>query len=228
MQTDFPVEDATGKITEEPTEKEQPPNWFPGWREVLHPYRPVTATGQIPPISWGFRWRPHSRSSGERMVWHQQASEDLKAQNIKSEPMSPRKVLEIVQQVTLPPGFLGVTACLWRSPSPEKACDVPPDPLQITAVMEPTVAIMSASCIVKDEATEVTYMDTITTSMGRAALSGSYEVTPTKGPIIEDIMDLSWWTNLWLPLGKRIGMPLGRNHNQNLIISFLLYTIWGY
>ena len=82
-------------------------------------------------------------------------------------------------------------ACLQRSPSPEKACDVPPDPLQIVAVMEPTVAMMSTSCIVKDEATGVTYMDTVTTSMGRVALSGPEQGTPTKGPIIENIMDLS-------------------------------------
>ena len=60
--------------------------------------------------------------------------------------------------------------------------------------------------------------------------SGPKQGTPTKGPIIEDIMDLLWWINLWPPLGRRvsqwpplgrkIGMPLGRNHNQNLIISF--------
>ena len=57
--------------------------------------------------------------------------------------------------------------------------------------MEPTVATMSANCIVKDEATGVTYMDTMTTSMGQVALSGPKPWTPTKGPIIEDIMDLS-------------------------------------
>ena len=57
-------------------------------------------------------------------------------------------------------------ACLWKDPLLEKAHEVSPDPLQIEAVMEPTVATMSASCIVKDEATGVTYMDTMTTSVG--------------------------------------------------------------
>ena len=81
-------------------------------------------------------------------------------------------------------------ACLQKNPSPEKACEVPLDPLQIAAVMEPTVATMSASCIVKDETTGMTYMDTVTPSVGKVALSGPKQGTPTKEPIIEDITDL--------------------------------------
>ena len=81
-------------------------------------------------------------------------------------------------------------ACLWKDPLLEKACEVPLDPLQIAAVVEPTMATMSASCIVKDEATGVTYMDTMTTSVGQVALSGPNQGTPAKGPIIEDITDL--------------------------------------
>ena len=100
-------------------------------------------------------------------------------------------MLEIAWLVTPPPGFLGVTTCLQRDPSPEKACEVPLDPIKIAAVMEPTVATMNASCIIKDEAMGVTYMDTMTTSMGQVALSGPEQGTLTKGPIIEDIMDLS-------------------------------------
>ena len=150
---DSPTEEIAMKaIEEEQTRKKQPPSWFPGWREVLHPSWLVIATGQIPPMSQGSRQRPHSRSSGQRIVQHQQADEELKAQNIKSEPTSPMRVLETAQWMTLPPGFLGVTACLWRSPLLEKACEVPPDPLQIAAVMEPTMATMSPSCIIKDEA----------------------------------------------------------------------------
>ena len=63
---------------------------------------------------------------------------------------------------------------MQKDPSPEKACEVPPDPLHIAAVMEPTIVTMSASCIVKDEATEVTNMDTVTTSVG--------QVAPNRGP----------------------------------------------
>ena len=50
-QTNSPVKKAAMKVTKEPTKKEQPPNQFPGWKEVIHPSRPVVATGQIPPIS---------------------------------------------------------------------------------------------------------------------------------------------------------------------------------
>ena len=68
------------------------------------------------------------------------------------------KALEIAQQVTLPQGFMGVATYLWRDPSLEKAHEVPPDPLRIAAVMKPTVATMSASCIIKDEVMRVTYI----------------------------------------------------------------------
>ena len=64
----------------------------------------------------------------------------------------------------LPPDFMGVTACLQRDPSSEKVHEVPQDPLRIAAVLWPTVATMSASCIIKDKAMGVTYMDTMTTS----------------------------------------------------------------
>ena len=73
-------------------------------------------------------------------------------------------------------------ACLWQNPLPEKAREVPPDPLQIAAVMEPTVATMSASCIVKDKATGVTYLDTVTTSMGQVAPSGPKQGPQLRGP----------------------------------------------
>ena len=59
VHTDSPVEDTAAKITkEEPTKREQPPNQFPGWKEVLHPSRLVIATRQIPPISQGSKRRP--------------------------------------------------------------------------------------------------------------------------------------------------------------------------
>ena len=42
---------------------------------------------------------------------------------------------------------------------------------------------MSTSCIMKDKVTGVTYMDMVTTSIGRVALSGpEQEETPAQGP----------------------------------------------
>ena len=89
-----------------------------------------------------------------------------------------------------PPGFMGVTACLWRDPSPENVYEVPQDPLRVAALLAPTAATMSASHIVRDEVMGVTYMDTITTSVGWVAISGPKQEALTWGPIIENIMDL--------------------------------------
>ena len=114
----------------------------------------------------------------------------MEEQITKSEPLSPTRELEMVQQVMLPPGFMGVTACLQRDQSLEKVYEVPQDPLRMTAVLVPTVATMSASCIIKDKEMGMTYMDTMTTSVGWVALSGPEQEALTHGPIIEDITDL--------------------------------------
>ena len=53
-----------------------------------------------------------------------------------------------------------------EGPLPEKVHEVPQDPFRIAAVLGPIMATMSASCIIKDEATGVTYMDNTTTSVG--------------------------------------------------------------
>ena len=51
------------------------------------------------------------------------------------------------------------------------------------------ISSMSSSHIVKDKIMGITYMDTITTSIGRVTISGpGLEAFPT-GPTIEDITD---------------------------------------
>ena len=67
-QTDFPVKEAIAEVTKEPTREEKPLNQFPGWKEVLHPSRPVVAAGQMPPLLRGPKQIPHSQSSGEKMA----------------------------------------------------------------------------------------------------------------------------------------------------------------
>ena len=62
---DPPVKEVTMEMTMEPAVERRSLNKFPGWEKVLHPSRPVAATGQIPPLLRGLRQRPHSRSSGE-------------------------------------------------------------------------------------------------------------------------------------------------------------------
>ena len=104
----------------------------------------------------------------------------------------PTLELEVIWQVTLPPSFLGVMACLRRDQSPEGAHEVSPDSLMVGVMLAPGLATLSASCIVKDEVTGVTYMDMVTTSVGRVALSGPEQETSAQGPKIQDITDLIW------------------------------------
>ena len=54
----------------------------------------------------------------------------------------------------------------------------------------PGVATISTSQVVWDEATGATYLDTVTTSIGRVALSVPEDEVIPLGPKIEDIMDL--------------------------------------
>ena len=115
------------------------------------------------------------------MVCQPQLNEP-KMQTTQSEPPSPTKKLEIVQQVMPPPGFTILPTCLQRDQLSEKVCEVPQDPLRMVAVLVPTVATMSFSCIVKDKAIGMTYMDTMTTSVEWVALSGPKQEALTQGP----------------------------------------------
>ena len=54
----------------------------------------------------------------------------------------------------------------------------------------PGVATMSASPVIQDETTRATYLDTVTTSVGRVTLSGPESEITAQGPKIEDVMDL--------------------------------------
>ena len=54
----------------------------------------------------------------------------------------------------------------------------------------PGVATMCTSCIVKDKVMGFTYMDMVTTSVGRVALSGPNRRPQPMGPKIKDVTDL--------------------------------------
>ena len=49
------VNKVTVDMTMEPTVEKRPPNKLSSWEKVLHPSRPVVATGQIPPLLRGPR-----------------------------------------------------------------------------------------------------------------------------------------------------------------------------
>ena len=171
-----------------PIEK-RPPKKFPGWKRVLHPSRPIVATGGTSPLSRGLKRRPHSWSMGWRLVWQPQTEEPGVSTTQPEAPL-PTNKMEAIWQVMLPPGFIRVTACLQRDQSMEGLCIVPLDLLMIEVISVPAVAMMSTSCIMRDEVTGVTYMDTVATSVGRVTLSGSKQETLAQGPTIQDITDL--------------------------------------
>ena len=104
------------------------------------------------------------------------------------EPPSPTKESEVVQQAMLPPGFVGVM-CLQRDQSLEEVCQVPPNLLRMAVVSGPAVVTMSTSHIMNDEVMGVTYMDTVTTSVGQVTLSCPGQQALVQGPIIEDVTD---------------------------------------
>ena len=60
----------------------------------------------------------------------------------------------------------------------------------MAVVLGPAVATMSTSYIVKDKMMGVTYMDTMTTSVGWVTLSGPRQEASVQGPIIEHVTDL--------------------------------------
>ena len=73
----------------------------------------------------------------------------------------------------LPPGLMGVTACLQRDQLLEGVCEVPLDPLMIGIISVPAVATMSAGHIMRDEVIGATYMDTVTTLVDQGLLPGA-------------------------------------------------------
>ena len=84
-------------------------------------------------------------------------------------------------------GFSGVTACLCTPELVEVDLEAPVGAMPIRLVATPGISSVSSSHIVKDEITGITYMDTVTTSVGRVTISSpDLEAFPT-GPTIEDV-----------------------------------------
>ena len=80
--------------------------------------------------------------------------------------------------------------CLRGDDSLERAHEVSPNLLAVGVMSAPWVTTMSMSHIVRDEVMGITYMDTVTTSVGRVALSGPEQESPAQGSTIEDITNL--------------------------------------
>ena len=78
---------------------------------------------------------------------------------------------------------------MWMLELVEVDLKTPMGTMPIGLVTTPGISSMSASCIVKDEATGVMYLDTVTTSVGRVALSGPDPEACSTGPTREGITD---------------------------------------
>ena len=67
---------------------------------------------------------------------------------------------------------------------------MPPILVAMGMMAAPGMVTMSTSCVVWDEATGATYLDTVTTSIGRMALSVPLDGIAVLGLETEDITDL--------------------------------------
>ena len=67
------------------------------------------------------------------------------------------------------------------------ASEVTHDALPIGMVVTPKISTISMSHIIRDEVTGLTYVDMVTTSIGRVALSGPDPEASSQGPMIEDV-----------------------------------------
>ena len=162
-----------GAARESAVERKSPK--FLRWEKVLHPSWPVVAAGLIPCPSRGPKLR-------EEWVVQIPQTKLSKKMTTPQEAPSPSQELEVVWQVTPIPSFLGVMVCLRRDPPSKEAHKVSPNPLAVGVMSTPGVATMSTSCIMKDEVTGITYMDSVITLVGRVALSGPEQETPAQGP----------------------------------------------
>ena len=190
---------------------------FPNLRKVLHPSWPVTTTGQTPLVPHKLRQRPHSWSSGERGAWSWRVEECQQVKQAEWDSTSPPGPLEAVQEVVPPPGFKEVMACLQRDPSPATTFEAPLEPMQLEAIIKPAVAMMYPSRIVQDEATGITYMDTVTTSVGQVVLGGPQLATQTPRLTIEDVTNLPYGKRLITTFGQKNYDAIWQEHSHVLL-----------
>ena len=156
-----------------------------GWEKVLHPSWPVVATGDI----------PQPTKTPKQNVGSSQLSQMIPIKLLVSplrtptppQPSPSMQALALVRPPTPPHGFSGVTACLHTPELVEVDLEAPVGAMAIGLVSTPGISSVSSSQIVKDKLMGITYMDTVTTSVGRVTISGPDQEAFPMGPIIEDI-----------------------------------------
>ena len=93
--------------------------------------------------------------------------------------------------VALHPCFREVVACLIRDPPSLTPIEALPETRPPDVTVGPAVATLSATGIVQDKATGVTYVDTVTTLVGSVALGNPLMVANLQGSVLEDITDVT-------------------------------------
>ena len=186
LQTPGPTDLPKAPPVPEPVLEKWAPK-FVGWEKVLHTSQPVVATRDI----------PQPTKTPRPKVEAKQIPQMISMRLLVSPPKTPTQpqpspsmhALALTRLPTPPQGFAGVTGCLHVPEMVEVDLEPPVGILPMELVAAPGIASMSSRCIIKDELMGVTYMDTVTTSIGRVAISSpGLEAFPT-GPTIEDIMD---------------------------------------
>ena len=174
------------KCAPEPALEEKAPK-FLGWEKVLYPSQPVVDARDIPQLTR----TPRLKVGWSQFSWMipiKQPVSPLRTPTLLQLSL-PTQALALVWLPTPPHGFSGVTDCLCTPELIEVDLDVPVGAMPIGLVVTPGISSVSSSCIVKDEFTDITYMDTITTSIGRVTLSDPDPEAYSTGPTIEDITD---------------------------------------
>ena len=105
------------------------------------------------------------------------------------QPSPSTQALVLMQPLSPTHGFSGVMACLHAPELVEVELEAPVGLMPIGLLVAPGISSVTLSHIVKDKLMGITYMDTVTTSVGRVTISGpGLEAFPS-GPTIEDITD---------------------------------------
>ena len=156
-----------------------------GWEKVLHLSQPVVAAGEIPQLTRTPRLKVGS-SQLLRMILIKPPVSPPRTPT-PPQPSLSTQVLALMQPPTPPCGFSGIMACLHTPELVEVDLKAPVGAMPIRLVATPGTSSVSSSHIVKDAIMGITYMDTVTTSIGGVTISGpALEAFPT-GPTIEDI-----------------------------------------
>ena len=171
----------------EPALEERAPK-FLGWEKVLHLSQPSGSCWGDPPTDQN----PKAESGIKSTLLNdtnQTASLPSK-DPYSTSALSATQALALVWLPTPLHGFSGVTACLHTPELIEVDLKAPVGATPIRLVATLGISSVSSSHIVKDEIMGITYMDTVTTSIGRVTISGPDPKTCFMGPTIEDITDL--------------------------------------